>query len=909
MARDIDFSAFNNEQLLSKVQGVTDRLKELRSAVKDSNKELSAMELAIDNVQDNFREVNRVARNYNKLQSEAQKTSSSLKKIVTNRATIEQNIFSLNTRLNKLYQQQLDVEENIESLTKSKLSNLKKIQKAESIINELKEGYTAATKEEQIQLDSQIKIQNAIINNAKDTNTSLQQRLDINREIVNVTGNQGANLQSVRDEASLVLGVYKELENSTEQLNNRTGSFVNYISRILNDIPGLRQFTEPFEEGLVAYRKQLVINEQISDINLATGKGLSKQKIFELGLSEELTNENGKLLTGNAAASEIRKKGLTEALTQQSALTKGFSTMGTAITKSLLPLALISAAVKAISFFVGTIGEAQRRTVDLGRQFGVSSERAKAMKEELEAMNKSIGKSYVNVGRLIEAQTLLVKELDRGGKFNQDNLEAILLMTRRMGITEEVAAKIAARAEAFGYSSRENIDTILQMNNQLYNSGESTATFGQLMTAVSEASGQVAASFGFSNTAIARAVIGVRKLGLNLTQARNISENLLDFETSIGAELEAELFLGRDINLDRARALSMTGNIAGATGEVMKIMEGLTAEQRKSPIIMKALADVIGISVDELQDALQLQSDRARQAVEQRKNSKIFLREQAIGLKKISKLQEDLAVQAKKVQAAEASGNEKIIKHEVARRKAIENQIFAQRELIKERGNELGILDTKTSAMEDQATLQESLQDATEKVRDAFINLHNSGVIDSMTKMLMRLFGDASVIREQERFEKQAEIDRLGGGSKKFLAEDAAMMQDLKDLELEKIINQTTGALPGMGGYAFVKDLLLNKEIRAQQAEIISTKQMEVDRLEYKSAQNPDSSISVNDFTIKTHPKDSLVMAGGTQLGGGSGKVESLLERLVSAVEKGGDVYIDGNKAGRAMVLGTQNFS
>ncbi len=133
-------------------------------------------------------------------------------------------------------------------------------QKAESKITELKEGYTDASKEEQIQLDSQIKAQNAIITNAKDTNTSLQQRLDINREIVNVTGNQGANLQSVRDEASLVLGVYKELENSTEQLNNRTGSFVNYISRILNDIPGLRQFTEPFEEGLVAYRKQLVIN-------------------------------------------------------------------------------------------------------------------------------------------------------------------------------------------------------------------------------------------------------------------------------------------------------------------------------------------------------------------------------------------------------------------------------------------------------------------------------------------------------------------------------------------------------------------------------------------------------------------------------------------------------------------------
>jgi len=149
MARDIDFSAFNNEQLLSKVQGVTDRLKELRSAVNDSNKELKAMELAIENVQDNFREVNRVARNYNKLQSEAQKSSISLKKIVENRATIEQNIFSLNSRLNKLYQQQLDVEKSIDNLTKSRSANLKKIEEAENKINQLKIDYTKASKQEQ----------------------------------------------------------------------------------------------------------------------------------------------------------------------------------------------------------------------------------------------------------------------------------------------------------------------------------------------------------------------------------------------------------------------------------------------------------------------------------------------------------------------------------------------------------------------------------------------------------------------------------------------------------------------------------------------------------------------------------------------------------------------------------------
>jgi len=41
--------------------------------------------------------------------------------------------------------------------------------------------------------------------------------------------------------------------------------------------------------------------------------------------------------------------------------------------------------------------------------------------------------------------------------------------------------------------------------------------------------------------------------------------------------------------------MSLQGDIVGATEEVMKITRGLTAEQRKSPIVMGALADIIGI--------------------------------------------------------------------------------------------------------------------------------------------------------------------------------------------------------------------------------------------------------------------------------------------------------------------------
>ena len=36
--------------------------------------------------------------------------------------------------------------------------------------------------------------------------------------------------------------------------------------------------------------------------------------------------------------------------------------------------------------------------------------------------------------------------------------------------------------------------------------------------------------------------------------------------------------------------------------------------------------------------------------------------------------------------------------------------------------------------------------------------------------------------------------------------------------------------------------------------------------------------------------------------------IETLLTKLLAAVEKGGDVYMDGNKVGRSLALATSNM-
>jgi hypothetical protein len=62
--------------------------------------------------------------------------------------------------------------------------------------------------------------------------------------------------------------------------------------------------------------------------------------------------------------------------------------------------------------------------------------------------------------------------------------------------------------------------------------------------------------------------------------------------------------------------------------------------------------------------------------------------------------------------------------------------------------------------------------------------------------------------------------------------------------------------------------------------------------------------INAKDYVIKTLPEDTVVGAGGTKLGR-TDEMVSLLQELISAVKTGGNVYLDGNKVGTAMAMGT----
>jgi len=104
--------------------------------------------------------------------------------------------------------------------------------------------------------------------------------------------------------------------------------------------------------------------------------------------------------------------------------------------------------------------------------------------------------------------------------------------------------------------------------------------------------------------ALAQAVIQAQKLGVTFDQLRSISSSLLDFETSIANELEAEVLTGKQLNLERARAAALTGNDLDLMREIGNQIGTLTEFEKMNVIQREAAAKAFGLQADQLGDIL-----------------------------------------------------------------------------------------------------------------------------------------------------------------------------------------------------------------------------------------------------------------------------------------------------------------
>ena len=111
----------------------------------------------------------------------------------------------------------------------------------------------------------------------------------------------------------------------------------------------------------------------------------------------------------------------------------------------------------------------------------------------------------------------------------------------------------------------------------------------------------------------AAAAVEAAKVGASVEGILGAADKLLDFESSITSQFKAQVLTGKQINTERARQLSLDGDIAGLTQEIQSIVGSVGDIQTLNVIQRQSVADAIGISV---QDLLRISRGEAAQQQE-----------------------------------------------------------------------------------------------------------------------------------------------------------------------------------------------------------------------------------------------------------------------------------------------------
>ena len=250
----------------------------------------------------------------------------------------------------------------------------------------------------------------------------------------------------------------------------------------------------------------------------------------------------------------------------------------------------------------GAVLSLDKRVAELQRKLGISAQEAANLGIKAAEATGAIG---VNS---LDTQEALIYINDQLGiaatSLRADVVGEMAKLAKFTDLSAEAQANFALQAQISGQNAEMLTDetraAVLQVEKEL----GVRQDINKVLDEAGKITGQIRANLGFNIQNIARAISVTKSFGISLAEVAGISKNLLDFQSSITAEFEAELFIGKNLNLERARLFALTGNYEGLTKEIAA-NAGSALEFAKMNVLQQdALAKSLGMSADSLGDML-----------------------------------------------------------------------------------------------------------------------------------------------------------------------------------------------------------------------------------------------------------------------------------------------------------------
>jgi|TARA_B110000211_G_C14092771_1_gene560198 hypothetical protein len=357
----------------------------------------------------------------------------------------------------------------------------------------------------------------------------------------------------------------------------------------------------------------------VKNIKAATGLtgsiikslGGAAEKIGFGDMSETLSGVTDKM-ADHAAALTNNGKHAASLGDQFRVMGTGLAGLGTALMDQLTdPLVILTMIVKAVKFLVGIFSHVLKVTNKIGQSVGLAGKNAENLKDQIHAAGDLSGDMFYNTEEMAGAYSKLNKAAGTNLKFNTENAKTFQDLTLYMGVSEEAAAQLFKISAQTGKSYTGMYDQVRDITQSLNEQGDFTMSTQDAIEAIAQSSGTVRFNIQGGTEGLVKAAHTAARLGLTMADIAAAAETHLDFESSIAKEIEAEMYLQKDLNLDKLRYAALTGNTAMAAEEEARLIKENYKSLKGNVLAQRAFSEATGISMDKLGGAMVKQEELA----------------------------------------------------------------------------------------------------------------------------------------------------------------------------------------------------------------------------------------------------------------------------------------------------------
>ena len=261
---------------------------------------------------------------------------------------------------------------------------------------------------------------------------------------------------------------------------------------------------------------------------------------------------------------------------------------------------LTLATQSAFAILVNGVLQASDNITAIAKNTGVSANEAQRLQSSFASAALESGKLFINSKDLNKAFGELSSQTGLIADFGGETLVTQATLTKQLGLSAGQAGKLSLLSRIQGKDTENVLSNTVKTVGAISKQNGVALNAKSILEEISNTSAAITVSLGKNPIALAEAASQAKLFGANLSTVDAIASSLLNFEESITNELSAELLIGKDINLEKARQFALNNDLAGLSKELADNEEIITAFATGNRIQQEAAAAALGLSREQL---------------------------------------------------------------------------------------------------------------------------------------------------------------------------------------------------------------------------------------------------------------------------------------------------------------------